>query len=226
MTQTKKILNQLKELSEQNRFPQILYLICHTKYDELLNEICKLLKIKVVDRLKVELEEDKKSIGIGQMKKFKNQIMTSALGNNKIGIILKADLLTEEAANSILKLIEDLPKQTYIIFIAETDKLIATLRSRISRTFYIDEGFDNDGFLLEKKFLDEMSLSEKLIWFEKENSKIDLKQFIKNIVYLTKNDRFNNTLKESLLDMLTFLEANVNKKLIFDYLAIVTSKNS
>lgn len=57
--------------------------------------------------------------------------------NKRLAVIWAADKLSIEAANSLLKLTEEPPRQGSILFIAEEDKLVPTIKSRVW-SIYID----------------------------------------------------------------------------------------
>lgn len=57
--------------------------------------------------------------------------------DKRVAVIWAADKLSVEASNSLLKLAEEPPTHGFIIFIAEEDKLIPTIKSRVW-SIYID----------------------------------------------------------------------------------------
>lgn len=57
--------------------------------------------------------------------------------DRRLAVIWASDKLSIEAANSLLKLTEEPPRQGYILFVAEEDKLIPTIKSRVW-SIYID----------------------------------------------------------------------------------------
>lgn len=68
----------------------------------------------------IKPEADKKNISIEQVRGFINSLsMTSFLGSYKVGIIKHADLLSQEAANALLKTLEEPKKGVVIILITE-----------------------------------------------------------------------------------------------------------
>ena len=80
----------------------------------------------------VEVEAGKKNIGIAQIREFiKNLNLTSFLNSYKVGIIKNAQMLSLEAANSLLKTLEE-PKDKVVIILLTSaiDKLPQTIVSR------------------------------------------------------------------------------------------------
>ena len=77
-------------------------------------------------------DKDKKNITIEQVRDFiKRMGMGSFLGKNKVGIIKDADKLSKEAANALLKTLEE-PKRNVIIILTvnNEDALLPTILSR------------------------------------------------------------------------------------------------
>ncbi len=79
-----------------------------------------------------------KSIGIDQIKELKATLSLSALGDSNISraiLIYDFQKATDDAQNSLLKLLEELPKQTLIILIS-TD-VSSALDTIVSRCFLL-----------------------------------------------------------------------------------------
>jgi len=80
----------------------------------------------------VKKEKDKKNISIGQIRELIRKLgMSSFLNSYKIGIIKHAHLLSEEAANALLKTLEE-PKDKVIVILVTSDieSLPVTIISR------------------------------------------------------------------------------------------------
>lgn len=84
------------------------------------------------DIARLQILSDKKEIGIAQAREFSNQMILSSFGSYyRIGIIESAEYLSLEAANALLKTLEDAREQVIIFLITTSpDKLPATIRSR------------------------------------------------------------------------------------------------
>ncbi len=87
---------------------------------------------ETIDKIIVSPTEDKKTISIDQIRSLKDSLLlTSLKGRGKVGIIHPAETMTYPAANSLLKILEEPPKDTMIILISESSgKLPRTIVSR------------------------------------------------------------------------------------------------
>lgn len=80
----------------------------------------------------IKKEKDKKNISVEQIRDFIRKLnMSSFLNSYKIGVIKNADTLSEEAANALLKTLEE-PKEKVVIIlvVANIDSLPETIVSR------------------------------------------------------------------------------------------------
>src|SRR5262245_58717004 len=76
------------------------------------------------------IEANGLSIGIEPIKKISNWIWNKS-DEIKVLVVKPAEKLTTQAQNSLLKLVEEPPKDTLIVFItSNSDMLIETIRSR------------------------------------------------------------------------------------------------
>ncbi|MDD4332933.1 MAG: DNA polymerase III subunit delta' [Patescibacteria group bacterium] len=80
----------------------------------------------------IKKEKDKKNISIEQVREFVSVLGMSSFSNSyKVGIIKDADSLSDEAANALLKTLEEPKKRVVIILVANnTDALLETIVSR------------------------------------------------------------------------------------------------
>lgn len=80
-------------------------------------------------------EEDKRTIGIDQVRELVGELsLTSYEGRGKVAVIEPADVMTDNAANSLLKTLEEPPGDTLMILIADrVAGLPATVFSRCQR---------------------------------------------------------------------------------------------
>ncbi len=111
--------------------------------------ICKLLKIsnfEIVnsDIARLEPGEGSREIGVDQVREFSGRIALSAFGSHyRIGIISSAESLSIEAANALLKTLEDARDQVIIFLLTTTlDKLPTTVRSRSQIITFSSVGVD------------------------------------------------------------------------------------
>ena len=79
--------------------------------------------------------EDKQSIGIEQIRVLVGELaLTSYEGGGKVAVIEPANLMTDNAANSLLKTLEEPPGDALLVLIADrTGRLPATIFSRCQR---------------------------------------------------------------------------------------------
>ena len=105
-----------------------------TTLEYFLDKLAKISNTKpaVNDIARLEVFDDKREIGVSQARDFSNQIALSSFGGYyRIGIISSAEQLSIEAANALLKTLEDAREQV-IIFLLTTspDLLPPTVVSR------------------------------------------------------------------------------------------------
>ena len=77
--------------------------------------------------------KDKATIGINELKLFKEDMYLSATESEyKIYVIENAELLTPQAQNALLIVLEEPPKNVVILLLSEqADKLLTTIKSRV-----------------------------------------------------------------------------------------------
>lgn len=86
----------------------------------------------------VSIPDDRQSIGIDQVRELVTEMsLTSYEGNGKVAVIEPADRMTESAANSLLKTLEEPPGDALIVLIADrSGGLPATILSRCQRVAF------------------------------------------------------------------------------------------
>lgn len=84
------------------------------------------------DRFVVEVPEDKQGIGVDQVRDLIERLqLTASLGGNRVGLIPQADAMNRNAANALLKTLEEPPQDAWLILLSEQPaRLPATVRSR------------------------------------------------------------------------------------------------
>lgn len=81
--------------------------------------------------------EDKRTIGIDQIKDIKKMLRTKDSAN-RIFVIPDADIMTVEAQNSLLKILEEPPQNVIFLFSsARPQKMLITVRSRVITWKYL-----------------------------------------------------------------------------------------
>lgn len=111
------------------------------------------------DLLEIQIPKNKKSIGIDEVRVIPNFLALKPLSySQKIVIIKDGNVLTPEAQNSLLKILEETPSYARIfIEVKHLTNLLPTILSRC-QTFFLQD--KKNVLEIERKFLD-MSLSEK-----------------------------------------------------------------
>lgn len=107
-----------------------------TKRDEYIHNFCNKQKIDAFDQTTLTLETSVKqntaSIGIEDIKQMQKKIFLKPIkSESKVIIIDEAELLTVEAQNALLKILEEPPAHTLIILSTNTkETLLPTILSR------------------------------------------------------------------------------------------------
>jgi DNA polymerase-3 subunit delta' len=84
------------------------------------------------DVFRLRRKEDKREIGVDQAREFSARLALSSFSDSyRVGIIHEADLLTIEAANALLKSLEEASDRAIIFLVTEeADRLPQTIQSR------------------------------------------------------------------------------------------------
>ena len=128
-------------LIENKRLPQSILIIGRKQWSPLNKGFYIASKILGNDDLKdgfhpdflmIDVEENKKNITIEQIRKVKEfSFITPQLSNNKVILINNAELMSVEASNSILKILEEPIHNRYILLICSNkNRLLPTIISR------------------------------------------------------------------------------------------------
>ncbi|MFC6175690.1 DNA polymerase III subunit delta' [Companilactobacillus huachuanensis] len=93
----------------------------------------------------LEIQTEKQSIGVDDIKFFKKEAnMAATQGNRRILIIDEAEKMTVQAANNLLKTIEEPEGNLMIILLADSSKqLLPTIQSRV-QIFHLSNQSNND----------------------------------------------------------------------------------
>ena len=117
-----------------------------------------------------------KSISVEQLREAQNFLYkTSGLSSNKVLVIEAADLMSLEAANSCLKILEDPPPNTYMFLLTEhIGKLLPTIRSRCAKYY---ESYQRD------------NKAEDLEWIQALTPNAEIESKLKIIKLYVEKDR-------------------------------------
>jgi len=197
-----------------------------TKIQDLIRDLINIPNFKFEknpDFLLITLLKDKKSIGIEEVREIGKFLKILPISHTqKIVLIKEANVLTPEAQNSLLKILEEPPEYARIILEAESsEKFLATI---ISRCQTIISGDTLEKVDKSTNFL-EMNLDQRFDWAEK-ISKLEKDEIIEELNLILKEikNTSNKPSKEStnlLLEVIDNLtKYNLNSRLALEYLSL------
>lgn len=135
--------------------------------------------------------------------------------------IFDAERLTEDAQNSLLKLVEETPENLQIILISlEAAKLLQTIRSRCL-IIYSNEAFSSESVALAQEFLNaDVVRRQKIIdkMSSDDTFRSSALEFVEELIKLYYDQNKDYTIHEVFINTLKYLRANVNTKLALTYL--------
>lgn len=173
----------------------------------------------------VELRKDEKSIKITQVREIKKKLKLTTSSSINILIIYEAQDLTTEAANSLLKIIEEPPKKLVIVIFTDNySKMLPTIKSRCKKIIIrsqLEIIEDNRYIKLLKSILKSKSISERFLLADKiSKRKIDIPQMLKNWILFLEKDVVDNNMHKIVVinDYLKKYSKSLNKKLFLESL--------
>lgn len=213
--------------------PVVMLLI--TKNAEQIKEakkyILNKLSVDVGDLFEIEpdTESKKETIAIKQVRQMIHWIMLTPQKKHKIVFINKADQMTEEAANAMLKTLEEPPKYSIIVLFSPHVQVLPTIKSR-SRLIFLEQNIDQDinhdeyikTFLQSSFFRQSKSIEEIIKQGKTSQFLRSLEDWIR-VKMLETNDIKYTTLAENILTTRKNLKANVNARLALENLALTIS---
>ncbi len=138
------------------------------------------------DYYELTVEDGKKLIGIDQIHQLREKLYESAfLGKNKIVLINKIEKISREGLDSVLKILEEPPKNTYFLFTTDLKNQIpGTIRSRC---FDLELSLPSEDELIS--WLKDYSRNEVIIAANlSENSPFQTKAFLDNNLMEVRNE--------------------------------------
>lgn len=180
---------------------------------------------------------EKKTIGISDVKPIQQfAYKKSYLGSGKLIHIANADNLTIEAQNSLLKIIEEPPKDTQIVLSSKSlGNFLETIISRCKVEYLSKEEIDLDKIELPKNFVEALRLiaeidkiksaSDKHAFLESLFRKIyiNLKhELVENQTYITRKKTAERL--KLVQDIHKKISANVNLKTALEFMFIKLQK--
>lgn len=155
----------------------------------------------------IKKDPEKKNIAISEVREFiKRMQMGSFLGNYKVGIIKDADFLSPEAANALLKTLEE-PKKKVVIILTVTDMevLLPTIisRSQVLHFTPVPAG------KIQDYLVNELGISRSAA---KNYSRLCLGRPALAVKFAKEKDYYNNYLKLA-GQFLEIISGNINERL-------------
>ncbi len=101
-------------------------------------ETIDLQETSAADIVRLERADERREIGVAQAREFSGRLsLSSFAGRYRIGVIFEAEALSLEAANALLKTLEDAREQVLIfLLVSSPDRLPATIMSRSQRVSF------------------------------------------------------------------------------------------
>jgi len=179
--------------------------------------------------------ENSSNITIDQIREITNYTKQSSFnGESKFIVICNPENLNIFAANSLLKILENPPQNSYFILISDSEKsLLSTIKSRCVK-FNIKFSYNETQFIL-KNLLADLNLHTSYIInkFETPGSVVNRLKYItennlnKNndleIIYFCLNDYRANKNKSSLIISIALLNNFFHKKMLSNFYSINNS---
>jgi hypothetical protein len=156
--------------------------------------------------------DEKGTIGIDSIRDLKYFLWQKPTNSSRrVAIIKEAENLTPEAQNAALKIVEEPPESTLIIFISNIeDNLFPALTSRLQKVYFPGSvASDANGQVKAEKYAGPRESIEKII----EDDQIN--QFFESLINDLRKDPVKNSkqLKETLSRLALMKQFNINKKL-------------
>ncbi|MCA9379578.1 hypothetical protein KC675_00175 [Candidatus Dojkabacteria bacterium] len=212
------------------------YIISSNQIDfinETINSLCSKFQIDDMnaDFLCVEPADKKQSIGIDKTRKLKEWFSVKPYSSpNKFAVIQNADLLTVEAQNSILKLLEEPNDNCFIaLTLANPSNLLPTVLSRceiIQDTKVARSSEDSNFMMLSRtqqfKYIEDL-FSEKNAIEQNKNIKTFLFNLLSTLQKQLEKDHSNTKLRQNidLVDQTSIMiSGNTSKRLALENMVI------
>jgi len=155
--------------------------------------------------------DEKGTIGIDSIRDLKYFLWQKPTNSSRrVAIVKEAENLTPEAQNAALKIVEEPPESTLIIFISNVeDNLFPALTSRLQKVYFSGVAKSDAARITADKYADLRGYIEEII----ENNQVD--QFFESLINDLRKDPVKNSkqLKETLSRLTLMKQFNVNKRL-------------
>lgn len=173
-----------KEQVSKIKIPSSVLLIGNiSQAEEIVKEIIANYQILPEDVIRIspaDSEGKTESIGIKQIREMEHFLFLTPAGSVKAAIIEQADHISAQAANAMLKTLEEPPGYALIILISGSDNLLPTIISRCKRYYLGNNNVDiENDFDIEKLINDPFWAQSQMIEsIVKENQEL---QFLKEL---------------------------------------------
>jgi DNA polymerase III delta prime subunit len=182
-----------------------------------------------VDPFDLLLVEPDPSIGIDAIRAAQSFLITPPIkSTQKRIIVINAHLLTLEAQNSMLKMLEEPQAYSQIVLITNSlDALLATIQSRCHIITLAYKTLDAPEKMLElARSFEQATISEKIALVQTlTKTKPDTKEAIEGLILAAHHELIANKSPRSvkrielLFDALTKLKTNTNNRLLLEHIA-------
>jgi DNA polymerase III delta prime subunit len=200
--------------------------------ERIIHNITDRFQVKIGDEIRIKPDGSKSKKGvitIGAMREFVRSITLTPAGKIKLGIVEEAHLLTEEAANALLKTLEEPPKKAVLLLFSKTTNLLPTIKSRC-REIEISGGESNIKMSPELKAILKEPFHRRSKYIEE---KIKIKEIEGIILELLAEASSNIKGKADIEGVLAakeifrakrLIEGNANARLVLENLFLKLSK--
>lgn len=208
--------------------PICLLVVCQNKEEWFRDELIKLSKTGKEDLLDISADTDAKKevISIKQSRELIHWLSLKPQGKTKLAFVHRADLITTEAANALLKIMEEMPKQAALILFMPHLNTLNTIKSRCRIIRVAEEqnienkhqkyisAFLSQNFAKQSKSIDEIVTSGKTNQFL-----ISIEEWARGKVLEEKSDKYINYSKQIFLTRRN-IASNANAKLALENLVL------
>lgn len=142
-----------KVASSLNKINEILYLLEPERELPEDKELVKTIDKIVTECVKLSSELPKGNIPINQIRNISSWVRRSVSNSKKVVILERADLMQDSSRNSLLKILEEPPKDTYFILISQKkNNVLPTILSRVRAYSFRNRSKGEQSLILEKLF--------------------------------------------------------------------------
>lgn len=206
-----------KSISSLNKIDEVIYLVdpdVELPADKKLQTIIKKI---TTECSKLANELPKGNIPINQIRNISSWVRRSVSGSKKVVILERAELMQDSSRNSLLKILEEPPQDTYFILISEKKStVLPTILSRVRAYSFKIRDEKEQSLVLNKLFKTEDSYTSiKKYFFSYSDFKgDDFNEVVDNYIscFLSNAQSFNDALNTKIDQdyFLPFLEALTN----------------